>query len=94
MNPNPKQECFMNSRSRAPPIQELNQRITKKIASRAPTNLLEVSHQINEDQNLPPLFLSGGGRRVFIADLAQAAHKEGRLCKYIITGGPLYKPPV
>jgi len=41
MNPNPKQECFMNSRSRAPPIQELNQRITKKIASRALTNLLK-----------------------------------------------------
>jgi len=54
MNPNPKQECFMNSRSKAPPIQELNERITKKIASRAPTNLLEVSHQRNEDQNLPP----------------------------------------
>jgi len=53
MNPNPKQECMMNSRSRAPPIQELNQRIIKKIASRALTNLLEVSHQRYEDQNLP-----------------------------------------
>jgi hypothetical protein len=61
MNPNPKQECFMNSRSRAPPIQELNQRITKKIASRAPTNLLEVSHQRNEDQNLPPWKLESSG---------------------------------
>ena len=59
MNPNPRRQCMMNPRSRAPPIQELNQNITKKMASRALNNLLEVSHQRNKDQNLPPwkLFL-------------------------------------